>query len=213
MDNKNNKNKLQEIFQKKQLSLPKYISQRINDKFVSSVSVEYNQTVYQCSGEAMSKKTDAEISAASEMLQIITNIQAEQIILHKLDGRITILIDIENIHIGNFFENNKFTNNYEFIGFATDDHPAINLIPKDLIKIETIKSNQKDAADILMIGYLAHTLISQVLTRQLITKEMEKIIIVTKDHFGNGLVDYVHKYYPEMKCVAVKSMEELLTQL
>ena len=117
---------------------------------------------------------------------------------YKTYSIIYILIDLENIHVGDFFNTRKFGQGYHFIGFAAEDHASIGIAPSEL-EIRTIKSDRRDAADTLMIGYVA----------VLIEKVSAEIIIVTKDHFGQGLVDYVHTIGPNIKVTTIKTMSRL----
>ena len=202
------KNTLQEFCQKNKLLMPTYNCSTLKDcnqpKFVSTVTITYNNQTYTAEGSLCNKKKQSEISAASRMLEIIDNIRTSEIehydsSILSVNNNIYILIDLENVHMGNFFEPRRFKGKFHFIGFASENHPSINVAPHEL-QIITIKSDRRDAADTLIIGY----------TATLIEKEDDLVIvIVTKDHFGPGLVDYIHNYNPNIKASNIKTVKEL----
>ena len=193
----NDKNKLQEFCQKHKLLLPKYIPTYDNG-FISSVTITYNENTYHTKGNVCTKKKAAELSAATMMLGVIHKIKQEQIKTYTTVNIVYVLVDIENIHMGDFFESRRFDEYFCFIGFATENHPSINIAPSQLLSIKTIKSDRRDAADILMIGYVANMI-----------DEDHDIIIVTGDHFGPGLVDYIHTINPKINAQSIKTMDQL----
>ena len=197
----NDKNLLQEICQKNKIPLPKYTTFTTdNQYFLSSVDIIYNNISYQITGHSFRKKKWAELSAATKMLNYIKTLREKEIIHYKNKSQndIYILIDIENIHMGDFFEQRKFSKSFHFIGFATEHHSSIDIAPSEL-DIITIKSDRRDAADTLMIGY----------TATLIGENSFSIVIVTKDHFGTGLVDYINQMNPDINARSIKTIDEL----
>lgn len=210
----NYKNKLQEFCQKRSLDLPVY--QTVYDNgFRSSVMIKLIKSQnniqdiqdtgnIQESGDIFNNKKAAEQSAASKMLNRISEILHQKTINYTIpdNENVYILIDMENIHIGNYFEQKKFSSNIHFIGFATENHPALSIPYPELLKIVTIKSDRKDATDLLIVWY----------TSSLIeNNEVNKIMIVTKDHFGSGLVDIINtmEYGKGTKGICLKSLNEI----
>ena len=195
----NSKNTLQEFCQKNKLPLPTYdTSTKGQNIFRSSVTITYNGKEYTSQGFIEAKKKTAEISAATAMLTMLGKVRKEEIKYYNSPRDIYILVDLENIHLGNFFEQKQFNDEFHFIGFATENHPSISSVPVE-VKIITIRSDRKDAADILMIGY----------TATLIGTSKEDIIIVTKDHFGPGLVDYINTINDKVNATVIKTTTEL----
>jgi len=180
------KNRLQEFCQKNQHPLPTYETIKVGGpshepSFVSTVSIRYNNNTYQAISNEFNSKKAAELDAAEIMLYRLTSIMNEHTDQYVSNTVINIFVDMENISMKDFFTNKKFDNNFRFIGFATHDHPSIKLHAPLLNDIITINSDRKDACDILMIGYISRNI-----------DNMEgDIIILTKDHFGPGLVDYL----------------------
>ena len=196
----NSKNLLQEICQKNKKPLPVYTTIKSHDSFLSTVKVTYNGSDYEATGEERTRKTDAEISVAQAMLVILKSLREQQIQTFTAYRDVYVLIDIENIHVGDFFEHYQFNDKYYFMGFATENHPAITVC-SSLVKIETIKSSQKDAADVLLIYYA-----SQI-------SNYAKIIIVTKDHFGQTFADLINSKSESHLCQTVKSLSDLILQI
>ncbi len=184
------KNKLQEICQKKNNPLPLYDTSRcINTldhkpSFSSLVTVQYDKILYKTYGKRCDTKKKAEKSAAEKMLKKLDDIIVCNTNKYESENIIYVLVDMENVCMGEFFEQKMFSDQFKFIGFATKNHPSINVSPPQMTLIETIKSDRRDACDILMIGY----------TSRLVKDEnihLSHIIILTQDHFGHGLVDYI----------------------
>ena len=192
------KNQLQEFCQKHHNPLPIYQTNKIGDYFISTVTITYQNNLYSETSEERSSKKLAETNAAELMVNKINNIINEYIINYNTEEKITILVDMENIHMGNFFLHKKFDNNFEFIGFATTNHPSIKIAPPEIHNIKTIESDRKDACDILMIGYTSINIGSM----------GDTIIILTQDHFGPGLVDYL-KSISDKNILCLKSTDML----
>ena len=197
------KNKLQEICQKKKYLLPSYDTSRCNDSldhqpsFSSFVTITYDEKIYKTCGKKCDSKKKAEISAAEEMLKVLGDIIIEKTNTYESEKIIFVLVDMENVHMGEFFEQKKFSDKFKFIGFATENHPSIKVAPPKML-IETIKSDRRDACDILMIGYASRLVLQNV-----------NIIIITHDHFGRGLVDYINQISPNSDAKCIKSVFEL----
>jgi len=201
------KNKLQEFCQKHKNDLPDYETNRIGGEdhqpiFKSSVTIFYEDIKYTKYGNSKPTSKKAEISAAKEMLNHISSIVNSNIKEFKTDTKTYILIDMENIHMGDFFDKYRFNDNYYFIGFSTENHPSIKKASSKIV-IQTIKSDRRDACDILMIGITAQLLN--------VNRNMN-IVIVTGDHFGPGLVDFINNFeaYDSIKSKSVKTVGELV---
>lgn len=173
------KNQLQEFCQKHKIALPVYKTKTVQgNKFQSEVSINYNHLIGV--GKISLNKKSSEKSSAKNLLD---NIKGNQVIKRYIsDKDIYVLIDMENIHMGNYFELKHFSNHYNFLGFATKNHSSINIASSNII-INTIESSRRDACDIMMIGYTS---------RLVMTVSNTVIYVVTKDHFGEGLVDYIN---------------------
>lgn len=191
------KNQLQEFCQKHKLCLPIYNTMSNKDGFKSEVTIVYNNKQYITDGTSRTKKK-AEMNAAQTMISIIDDIVNEHSTYYNYSGGVTVLVDMENVHMGNFFVHNKFGSEFKFIGFATENHPSIKVAPPELNEILTINSDRKDACDILMIGYAARE----------IDNIDGDIIILTKDHFGPGLVDYLGMI-SKNNIINIKTVESL----
>lgn len=206
----NHKNVLQEFCQKNKLLLPEYSTNKTNNhtnnnrEFISEVKIIYNNIEYIVMGSYQTNKKAAEKSAAAAMLIRIETIREKEIKHYSSDNQIYILIDLENVHIGDYFDLRRFGNNYHFVGFAIEAHASLKNIPSWL-SVETIKSDRRDAADTLIIGYAA-VLVNKLLNGK---KEHHELIIVTKDHFGPSLVDYITHVSPNFKSRTIKSLNDL----
>lgn len=203
------KNQLQEICQKLKISLPIYQTERVGGlshcpQFRSSIIIIYNGDKITEYGNTFMSKKKAEMSAAEKMLISVTqmiNNDIEEFSLSSSD-ELYILIDMENIHMGDFFDKHKFGTEFHFIGFSTENHPSIKNC-SSRVEVVTIKTDRRDGCDILMIGY----------TAQLIMTNNVDIIIVTGDHFGLGLVDYIYSQNNNISAKCVKTVKVLIDTL
>lgn len=198
------KNTLQEYCQRRSIPLPEYTTVMIGG---SSHKPEFSSTVtiidtdlhkITANGSVCSTKKSSECSAAEHLLVKLDQYrEANKKIFNSVDEYIYVLVDLENIHMGDYFADKEFSDNYHFVGFATSHHPSLIVAPTELT-IHTIDSTRRDASDIMLIGYAS----------QLIQLDpMCTIIIVTKDHFGEGLVEYLREN--EIDCYCVKTTESL----
>jgi hypothetical protein len=197
----NPKNQLQEFCQKHKSPLPVYHTVKKNSGFSSTVTIVYNENKYHETNDPdfQSKKL-AEKQVASCMLKKLDHIIQSETVEYTSRQTIYVLVDMENVHMGNFFHGRKFSKNIRFIGFSTENHPSINVAPPEIYQIETIRSDRKDACDILIIGYAT----------KLSDMDNITIVIITKDHFGPGLVDYICHLNPKCKAISIKHPEGLL---
>ena len=197
----NPKNQLQEYCQKNGIGLPNYQTDRIGGEshkptFQSSVTIEGFET---CFGELKHTKKEAELSAASYMLGCINQYHQNNIkyYTNPTDTDILVYIDLENIHVGDFMDHHKFgVVGFSVIGVATANHPSLKSVSLD-IRLLTIESDHKDAADTLMIYEIGKS----------VEQGGGTYIIVTKDHFAAPLVEILRSQ--NIKAYRCKSMEEL----
>src|SRR3989304_6389325 len=93
-------NKLQEIYQTKQLPLPEYTFQQKGDKFQCTVTLSNIQKKF--IGEEKTNKKEAKCSATEQALSFIRVIPEEKEIKFNLepnDAKCILLIDLENIKL------------------------------------------------------------------------------------------------------------------
>jgi hypothetical protein len=216
----NSKNQLQEFCQKYRLGLPKYTTKKITDRkvpnFQTTVTLTWDKT-YTTTGDIKNNKKSAEKSSAENMLNIIKSIK-EQRIKHFMirsnsqisdNIKIFIYIDMENIHIGDYFEYHHFDENFNFIGVATSNHSSLNN-QNELykVKILSINSDHKDAADTLMIYDIGNSI-------RIHGKSI--YIIVTKDHFAAPLVEIINSQLgygsKGYRCKTLDELEQILDQI
>nr|QBK91671.1 MAG: double-stranded RNA binding motif-containing protein [Pithovirus LCPAC302] len=200
----NPKNQLQEFCQKRSMVLPRYDTVQIESiynypQFNCRVILTYNNIIYQTDGYNKSNKKKAELSAANAMLNKLDEIRTSETQYYESKNvNVIIYIDMENIHIGDFFETRKFGKGIYFQGVVTDNHSSIKAAPKEL-KIHTIQSDRRDAADMLIVWLAAQQ------------DSGSTIVVITKDHFGSGLVDIINdvKYGCGSVGVRLKTMDKL----
>ncbi len=215
----NPKNQLQEYCQKRGLVLPKYHTKRVggephNPEFQSEVTLNeiyisgditrsdsgVNDNHIIVPGDTCGSKKQAELSAATFVLDMLEHIKTQNTKHYQTGENIYIYIDIENVHIGDFLEHHKFHGNFYMTGVATANHPAIKKISQG-IKLRTINSDHKDAADTLMI-YDIGLCIERGYSGT--------YIIVTKDHFAASLCEIINSDLGHLsKAYRCKSMEQL----
>ena len=202
----NPKNQLQEFCQKNKLELPKYETTYVNgikSGFRSKVTITWKCKISKFGNISKNKKF-AELSAATFILDKIRQVHDSNIKRnYKFLGNnpVYIYIDMENIHIGDFFDHHEFPDvGYYFTGFSTYDHPSIRNVPSNM-EIITLRSDHKDAADTLMIFHIGRTIDYC---------QGKTIIIVTKDHFAASLVEIINSNHGVgSKGYRCKSMDEL----
>lgn len=189
------KNQLQEIFQKKQLSLPRYQTIRVGGSahqplWQSTITI-YDGT--QFIGLICTDKINTELSAAENALtHLLQNHnsfpQSYQIINRDMNVEtnhnsvnIGMLVDLENMP--KFIHNisNKL-HKYTIYVFVGEHHCLVEKeLPPEVIKIIS-PSTRSDGTDTCM----------QVYTGMLLSLEKhEEYIIVTRDHFGSALVEMI----------------------
>lgn len=208
MSHTNSKNKLQEFCQKNDIELPKYTTECITcegdnrPRFQSSVRINWDK-IYNTSGSIENNKKHAELMAAKAMLHLIKGINKGKI-KHYSRGilDICVYIDLENVSLGNFFEYHKFPDKgFYFVGVATSSHPSLKSVP-EFIKIITVDSDHKDAADTLIIFDIGRS----------VEHSGGTYIIVTKDHFAAPLCEIINSERYSgygAKAYRCKSMDDL----
>lgn len=208
MCNVNPKNQLQEFCQKHSLALPKYTIERVpwegdhDPRFQSSVTVTWDKT-YNGTGDIEKTKKQAEIAAAEFMLGVIEGVKNTNIKRYQRHVKdVCVYIDLENIHIGDFFDHHEFPDRgFYFTGYATANHPSLKNIPS-ILNLLTVDSDHKDAADTLMIYDIGKS----------VGHDSSGIyVIVTKDHFAAPLVEILNSDTDIVEPIAYrcKSMEDI----
>jgi len=182
------KNRLQEYFQKRQLSLPSYYTVRIGGgdhapKWKSVVTIADGS---QFISDICSTKGGSEISAASKGLMAV-DIKNEGSALKPilvLGQNTALIVDVENLpkFIDELYSLIDSSENLTVYGFIGKHHC---LIEKEF-KLGTIKvvspSTRSDGTDTTI----------QVYTGLLLAQEKyEKYLIATRDHFGAALVETI----------------------
>uniref|UniRef100_A0A6C0EK98 DRBM domain-containing protein n=1 Tax=viral metagenome TaxID=1070528 RepID=A0A6C0EK98_9ZZZZ len=173
------KNKLQEIYQKRQLALPVYETVRVNDHWRSTVTLCDNRTFV---GEEATKKSVAESNVAQIALKAIPQERDEspqalsQIPLRELsrlcqDSKTIVLIDVENIPQS---LESSFPSDVKVIGVV--GHCSSVAKKSFPFHKYVVRSALRDAADhslSFLAGFLAST-----------SGEETKFILVSRDHFA-----------------------------
>jgi hypothetical protein len=181
------KNILQEYFQKNNLELPKYKTQRLGGSdhqpvFVSEVTL-YDGRVF--SGEKEQNKKAAELSAAQKVLnEIDFKPPKRSVSSFNLKRKVGIFIDLENKPSIVEEINNSIDINVDMFVFASRDHPSLLKLKQtetNCIIVE-VPSTRRDGADIGLIMSVGGFLFRE---------DYEDFIIVTNDHYGDALVDCV----------------------
>ena len=191
------KNKLQEFFQKKQLTLPKYKTSNVggqpHDPLWQSIVTLHDGSSY--SGDIVSSKVEAELSAAEKALLYLNNesFSPKPILIEKIEEKRVVLIDVENCPkaVDELLEKTRIENLiiYAFVG---KDHPLSAREYRGVKKI-LVPSNRKDAVDTCMIMYASFLLFTEV---------FEKYYIITGDHFGPTLAELMTSEHMPWKAKA-----------
>ena len=181
-----NKNQLQEYYQKLHLDVPSYSTEayggKSNAPFWRSTVTLYDKSIFV--GNVQKTKINAEKSAAFIALSTLLLKPIKSIIEHQYINKTVMLIDVENMP--KFFNeipihdlNNPNLTVYGFIGMH---HSLVDKMnhPK-MIKIIS-PSTRADGTDTCMQVY-----VGMLLTRAL----YDHYIIVTRDHFGYALVEMI----------------------
>lgn len=184
------KNKLQQFFQKKALSLPIYETKTIIDTnykfpiFVSTVTL-HDGSKYQ--GEERTTIKSSEFSAATKALEILKsesvstekNIEMRELSCEK---RNIIIIDIENLH--NFHKSltHKEFELFDVYAFVGVRHHLVNIKLDDNIHKIISPSTRPDGTGTCI----------QVFTGLCLAQNLyDNYFIATRDKFGSALVDMI----------------------
>lgn len=174
------KNDLQEYFQKRSLSCPKYETEKIGGSdhqplFQSTVSFSIFNKNYIVKGEVSSNKKTAEMSAAEKAL---INVQEKQKIINKkqLNTKICLVVDLENKPV--FGDVHCNYENLTTIGVCSRNCTVKN-VPFQKIVVESLSKDSADTAIILLIA------------KMILKNDFQTIIILTKDHFGKNVEDCI----------------------
>ena len=181
-----NKNQLQEYYQKLHLEAPSYNTEqcggKLNAPLWRSTVTLYDKSIFV--GNVQKKKTDAEKSAAFVALSTLLLKPIQNFTERDYIKKTAILIDVENMP--KFFNEIPIPDlnhpNLVVYGFIGMHHTLVDKInhPK-MIKIVS-PSTRADGTDTCMQVYVG------MLLTQCIYNEY---IIVTRDHFGSTLVEMI----------------------
>jgi len=183
-----NKNKLQEIFQKKNLPLPIYYTNRAGGtdnapKWVCIIKLFNGEMIY--SSPASSKKT-CEMEAAAKVLAAIEsrdlNCKNEKYSF-DIDSSVIILVDGENQPIIPIKFVTEVYTTVSLIVYITKGHPIKPKLKEHEIRIVEVDSTRKDAVDLAIV-------------MDSVRLHFDHIIIVTNDHFGATLVELLANQTP-----------------
>lgn len=182
----NNKNKLQEYYQKSHLPIPIYQTERCTDAnnqllWVSTVTLYDDMTF---TGNMYKKKSDAEKSAAFIALSTLSLEPPIRTLNHKYDKNTVMLIDIENMP--KFFYDIPAEDlkdpNLTVYGFIGINHSLMDKINHSKLNKIISPSTRPDGTDTCIQVYVGIFLANNM---------YEYYIIVTRDHFGQSLVEMI----------------------
>ena len=198
----NYKNILQEHYQKRGLNLPQYDTYRKggsshNPIFSSKVILHYGETF---NGSGPNKKKAEQDCAKKALFELniindeLTNNNVTSTAYHvSFTCSTVILLDLENIASEVDKYNNLYSDNAIIFGFVSSSHP-ISSIKTNTIHLIVVDSDASDAADIALAVKFG-----QFLT----TKDYERYIIITSDHFAESLpviansANYKYQFKPD----------------
>jgi hypothetical protein len=182
MDNTNYKGLLQEYCQKKQLPLPIYDFDKVNDMWKAKLSLPFSDEIYY--GECEQTKIKSAQNVAKKAYNIISTLDTKiydiqpkeqyplnYIVKTSANKPIYILVDFENVPQIDLLE--IFAKKHPdiiLLTFASVNHSKCSLV--DYI----VPTTTKDATD-HFIGLYMGMLIQAI-------QEKLLIIVITKDHFG-----------------------------
>lgn len=174
----NAKNLVQEYFQKRHTSIPKYETLRIagsdHQPIWQSCVVIDDTTIV---GDPHVRKSCAEISVSEKCLTFLSKNK----IINKISERSALLVDVENMpnFIDDVLNNISGLDIYAFIGI----HHCLSqkTFPEGVIKILS-PSSRPDGTDTCMQMYVAILLAQE---------RYDNYFIATHDHYGHSLVDMI----------------------
>ena len=181
-------------------------------QFLSTITVKntsYNNIDIE--GDIQSSKRKAELSAAEKALNQINILfpsepEPNNYVLSNQNS-LYILIDLENVRCWDSFQNIQFDKSITVVFFVGKLDPSSSLISKsnEKHKVIVIDSCIKDAVDIAIVGKAVELLLNGI----------EKVIVVSRDHFAGALYDCVEQGLFEVKgkLQHVTSFKSLLTHL
>jgi hypothetical protein len=198
------KNQLQEIYQKQKLSLPIYTHIKVENGWVSTVSLHDGT---QITGTPRKKKTEADIAVATTILnkyKYITNkppnspplyepikkpiveVKPKSLTVDRtmknLTKKIALLVDLENLP-NLITDAISVIEGFHIYAFVGEHHPlATKIDSKSTVNYIISPSTRKDGTDTCM----------QIVVGMMLANEMfDHYMIGTRDHFGGALVDLI----------------------
>lgn len=189
------KNQLQEWCQHHKLPLPTYAT-RCNEEtktWISNVSIEW-KGMESMSGEEKMTKKEAEISVAQQMLERIKMLESES----KETPNATTIIFVDEDNCADVLDD-----------LRTIDCPIVSIKSKvsgkvvDNVEQIIVRSTIKDTTDFY---------IALMIQREMMYGDYAKIILITRDHFGDALREALCEFYKNEANIefhAVSSYEEL----
>lgn len=178
------KNQLQEIFQKRKLSLPIYNINRIGGTdhqplWQATITYIYDNDTIELTGEICSTKSQATMNVAEKALKSLTQIDSIKI---SSPPRSALFVDVENMpsfidEVLNHIDNMTI---YAFIGYhhclSKKTWPSSNVI-----KILS-HSTRPDGTDTAMQVYIGYYLAQNL---------YDRYYIATHDHYGSTLLEMI----------------------
>ncbi len=176
----NDKNRLQEFFQKRGLELPTYKHHQSDAGWCSSVSFVYEEKDYNIQGGWYPNKRIADVSAAHQALDMLTTTPSSQPKI-TLPPNTVLLVDVENLprFVDEVVRLYDGLDIYAFIG---EHHCLADIkLPPNVTKIIS-PSTRPDGTDTCIqvhVGFL------------LATSHYQTYLIASRDHFASALVDII----------------------
>ena len=199
MQNSASKNVLQEYYQKRKLSLPKYVTSRVggtdNDPQWLSIVTLHDGTKY--TGNVCSKLKTSEFSVASIALADIhksTKIainkkeeiceEIDDIVLFKANKRAVLIVDLENLHkiLDLITDRELNDNDLTIYAFVREHHDLVDKsFTKEIIKVVS-PSTCPDGTDTCIQIHIGIFLSNDL---------YDNYFIATRAKFGSNLVDMI----------------------
>ena len=186
------KNRLQEIWQLHGDRLPLYKTKREGGLDHSPVYVSRvvlpDATTFD--GTAQSTRTAAELSAATNAISYSLTVKPERPRAYRNvvgTHNTYVFVDLENIPKAVTL--GKYIGRGFCVGFVSDKHPLAKDEKSVGMQLYVIKSHKRDAADFALAMSMAMFIGSGD------HNKYQRVIVLTKDHFGGAVVDVVRQWW------------------